>query len=470
MTVDDLLRTAAHDLLADVRSTTDPERALDQLVEAPMPRRVPPPVRSALVAAAVLVVLAVAAVVVVQIRDDTEDVATSPPPTTEAPRPTTPGPATGESAGLAMTVDPATGLVDGDEVQVTADGLPTDLEAGFLLCRADALLAEVGMEQCQFGPERELRPDAAGHLDGSITVERLLTIGEEARTVDCAREARCAVGVVVITREPGEEAGTETIRFDLEGLVAIELAPQGELPVPTVRVEPAEGLRHGQPVTISGEGFVGPIGSAALCTEGASPGGARCTFVGLTGERQRYENPPVDERGRFEVEAPIWRAIPTYDADDRPQILDCAVEACTLQVTSGDGRVGRPVPLHFDPAFPLPAVPTVQVDPATGVRSGDPITITLRGLAAGQSVLLGACSAQPSEPELGACSQSTLIQEVVADADGEVTIDLPAIDPAQYGVDCTQPDSCGVTIMEPIAGSGDPLLSLVEPALVQYAP
>jgi hypothetical protein len=464
MTVDERMRRAADELRAEVPRWSDPETALERVVA----HRHRPPPRLALVAATVLIALVVGAAVLVLVRDDDDPVVSGPPAPTSAPRPTTPGPATGESAGLPMTVDPASGLEDGDEVRVTVEGLPPELEAGFLLCRADALQADEGMERCQLGPERELRPAADGSLEGTIAVERLLTVGRDEGPVDCSREVRCAVGVVVITRGPGEEPGSETVSFELRGLVAVDLAPQEPLATPTVRVTPAEGLRHGQVVTISGDGFTGPLDSAALCAEGASLGGSGCTYVALTDREQGFANPEPDGSGHFEVEVPIWRVIPGGDPADPQGLADCAEVACTLVVEGGDDRSSAPIPVAFDASTPPPTIPTLRADPTEGLRPGDPVTVTVDGLADGQEAFVVACASDPSIP--GGCRSSTTLEPVVGDADGSVSVTIPAVDPASFGLDCREAGRCAVTVGPGSPVGEDPVLSLVEPVPVRYAP
>ena len=467
MTVDEILRGAAADLRADVDATVDAAAALDRVVAG----RRPAPSRRPLlaVAAVLLVAVVVAAAVVALARDDGDDVASEPPPTTTVPAPTTPGPPAGESAGVPMTVAPATGLEDGDRVEVTADGLPPDLQAGFVLCRADALLAEVGMDRCQFGPEREMAPDATGHLAGSVTAERLLTVGRDQGPVDCAREVRCAVGVVVLIPEepPAGEEGTEVVRFELRGLVAVELVPQEPLAAPTVRVTPAEGLRHAQVVTITGEGFADPVNGASLCIAGGSPGsGDGCTAVDLA-DPEAPRPPGVDRSGHFEVEVPVWRLVPLAGPGGQPGWADCAEVACTLTVPSGDGRVAAPVPLAFDPDPAPPEVPTVRVSPTDGVRPGDPVTVTVEGLAEGQRAAVSACAVDPEVP--GRCSASTLLEIVEGGADGTASVTIPAVDPAAYGLDCTGAGRCAVDVGT-ISPVGDPLLAVIEPVPIRYAP
>ena len=111
MTVEDLLRTAADDLLADVRTTTDPERALDDLVDRRPPRRAPwlP------LAAAVVVVLAWPRRCSWPSPTTSGEPVTSGPTTGPSVPPTSlPGPAPGESEGLAITATPDRDLADGD--------------------------------------------------------------------------------------------------------------------------------------------------------------------------------------------------------------------------------------------------------------------------------------------------------------------------------------------------------------------
>lgn len=446
MTVDDVLRGAARDLLAEVRADTDAPAVLARIgTTRPRPRRG----HVLAVAAALVVVLGVAAVVVT--RDGDDPVTAGPPTTTSS---TVAGPVPGESEGLAITVTPAEGLEDRDEVRVVVDGLlvgPGE-HVELVMCAGDAMDAAPSGRGCQSPAVIELLTPTAGRIDVPFTVERIVNLGGTDGVVDCAlpHPTGCAIGVTVNGRSP-------TGAPELVGLVGVAFTPIGDEPDPSLTVEPATGLTHGQVVTVTGEGFIGPVGGALLC--GPTPETVGCTRVAL-GEGIGGDVPTED--GGFRVEVPIWRAF-RYDDD----LVDCAVVACTLSTMREDGRSTALVPLAFDATVPTPQPPTLEVSPTTGLHPGDPVTVTARGVVPGEEVLISACTLGTT----GAgdeCGQATSLATMVAGTDGVASITTPAADPLRYGQTCTEPGRCGVRIDSPM-GSGDPLLALVEPVPVQFS-
>jgi hypothetical protein len=449
MTVDEILRRAADDLVADVQATTDAPAALDR-VRAPRSA----PHRWLPVAAALVVVLGLVALAAAVWSPDGQNVKSG--PSFDA-RPSTPGPATGESAGLPMTVDPAAGLEDGDRVRVTAEGLPPGEVTGFVLCPTDALVTGDGEGACQVTPAEDVVVDEAGHVEGRFVVERLLTVGDTREHVDCARDVRCAVGVAV--QLPLEQPdGSVAYRYELRGLVAIELAPQEALLDPTVSVTPTAGLRHGDTVTVAGEHFSGSVGTGMICSP--EPDGD-CAFVDLG-------DIPVGDAGSFEVEVPMWRAFPALGLDRGGEIVDCVEVACTLEVIGQDGRTSNAVALDFDPDAPLPQALTVSVTPTTGIRPGDPLTVTVTGLEPGDEVYATLCGTDASVT--GGCQVSSSFGTVMADAGGRAVATLAVGDPAEIGVDCTQAGLCAISLGDTDRFGYDPMIRTTVPVPVRFSP
>jgi len=436
VTVEDLLRTAADDLLADVRSTTDAERALDELVDRPARRRTPwlP------LAAAVVVVLGLAAAVLMAVADDDGEPVTSGPTTgPSVPATTLPGPAPGVSEGLAITATPNRDLADGDEVRVTAEGLPSG--PGLIelyMCAGDALARVPGMEACVGQPMQSLTA-VEGRIETTYSVQQVIPLMEG--LVDCARDAvPCSIGVAV--NRPVDAAAPPTAGGpELVGVVGVAFAPLEPLADPVLTVTPAEDLEHGQVVTIAGEGFVGSVSRASLCAPPSADAAdqRRCTAVALgEGDDFGANEVATDSRGRFSVDVPIWRAFPVL-VDSRWEYVDCAEVACTLTLDQdrGEESARSSVPLDFATDPPTPEPPTMDVSPTTGLRPGDPVTITIRGLLPGAETYLYACTLDGGLVS-GGCGQSTSLEPVVGEEDGEVTVTLPAVDPAQYGIDCSR--------------------------------
>jgi hypothetical protein len=162
----------------------------------------------------------------------------------------------------------------------------------------------------------------------------------------------------------------------------------------------------------------------------------------------------------------VWRMLAGLGHLGDP--VDCAAVTCTLELGGEDGGVAPPVPLAFDDSVPAPPVPTLEVSPATGIRTGDPITITIRDLTPGVEAYLYACTLGGSVAS-DRCGQSTSLDPVTGEEDGVVELTIPAADPLQYGQTCTEPGVCAVTL-DAFLTDGDPLLSAVRPVPIQFAP
>jgi hypothetical protein len=455
MTVDDLLRDAAATLHEEVRAGVDAPAALARVTARPRRRRLP------LVAAAVLLVVLVGAVVVATAGDDDgEPVASEGRPSSTAQPAIVGGPDPGEAVGLAITADPATGLAAGDRVEVTVEGLP-NADVSVVMCAADALDREgIGGCDLDLGGESIIGPD--GRLDGTTVVKRQLAL-EDGTVIDCAVEgARCAIGVV--GADPtGEPGSPEVLTLELLGLVGVAFTPAPPDPAPVLTVDPGEGIAHGEVVTISGVGFTGSVGHVDLC----QAGGGLCTMVhlgGMAGAELR-----TDDEGRFAVEVPLWRVFPAnVTTTGDPSTVDCADRGCTVTVTDDVGRTSVPVAVSFADG-PAPEPPTLEVDPATGLRVGAELAVTVRGLAPGAAAMVLACSPRAEAPDRG-CGRSSEIGTVVADDDGVGTTTVTAPGPEAYDADCTVPDVCTVALTAPRDGPGDPLISAATPVPVRFAP
>lgn len=99
--------------------------------------------------------------------------------------------------------------------------------------------------------------------------------------------------------------------------------------------------------------------------------------------------------------------------------VDCRTTSCTLVLVAGD-EVVRSVPLVFGPT----TVPSLAVG-AGEVRSGDEVSVVLRGFPEGPAVVTLCAPPGPSDPS--ACGAPA--PEVVADvpASGQVTVRYPVV-------------------------------------------
>lgn len=429
MTIDDVLRRAATDLLDEVRATTDTDTALTRTV-AHRPRR---PARWMAVAAAVLVVVFAAGVIVT--RGDGDDGVVTDTTTTTVT----------VTTGPTITVSPATDLVDGQEVTVSVAGVePNLLPVEVALC-LDDVLTSLSRDSCAFDGEGATQADADGRAVLTVVVQRTVVAGLGGPPRDCAgSDGGCAIAV--LAGGDSEVVAATTLAFRAQD------EPQ---PDPELTVSPDRGLRHGDTVRIEGTGFAGPIQGLALC-RADDP---ECGTVPNAGGMFGADSGPG---GRLDLEERVWRVTPSYDGGEA---LDCAEVDCVLRVLGSDGR-SQAVPLAFDASVPAPEAPVFTMMPSTGLRPGDPVRVQVGPLAPGSTAQMVACLLDGA----GQCAGAQGFGDtLVVDADGRIDVTIPAVDPAAFGVDCSAPGACGLGLYDG-DGRADPMLQLVATIPVAYAP
>lgn len=452
MTVDDLLRRAATDLLDDVRAEVDPSAALDRVRAAPASR---PRGRWSAVAAVVLVLAGAVGVVVASSGDGGDDVHTDETPSTTAPL---------RSVGLPFTVTPRIDLRDGDEVRIRADDVAGGSDVSVSLCGEEVLTPGADLGPCrtlEAQGEFPVTPDGVVDVDLTAVVRRASVL-DDGSTLDCGDgTTRCAIALVAMVVDQ-VDGSRSTGHVELAGAVEVAFAEGPAPAVPEVAVDEDRGLVHGQEVTITGTGVVAKVAQMVVCAVG--PPDAPCVAL----SPPAAEQVATDADGAFTVAVQVWRRF--GDGFGGP-VVDCAEVACELRVAGADGRAAAPVPLGFDPSAPAPQPPRLEVTPTEGLRPGDPVTITVTGLAPGQVVALDACllggSAGPDR-----CGYTTGLDQITAGADGVAVTTVPAVDPQEWGVACTGPGQCALALGSRVGEvpGGDPLLAEVPPQPVRYAP
>lgn len=304
-----------------------------------------------------------------------------------------------DSIRLPLTVEPATGLTDGQTVSVSAAGFVPGESVGIVQC---AKLTpdqgpdhRSGAEACDIGRYTPVTADAEGVASGTFDVVRLLTTPATG-TVDCAAHVeRCAVAMGAISDY--DRSGVQSIDFDREGL------PSVELDLPTVTVTPTEGLTDGATVRIQGEGLTpGDQMMATVCS--LDPSG--CWDVGLGGraieggssteDLANVYGIPVDSDGRVDVEVQVWQFLPVPDASGR--YIDCAVSECVLRFHGQ--TVPSPVPLAFAPGGEGPVGGQLGVEPAAGVAPGDVVAVAVAGLRPDTELWIELCAHPVDQPEM----------------------------------------------------------------------
>ena len=291
------------------------------------------------------------------------------------------------SVGLPVKAEPATGLVDGQTVQVTGTGFPPGESIGVVMCTKEAGQEHGarGVDACNIGRYASTTADADGVATVGFEVRRLVVL--DGQEVDCASEAqRCLIGMGMISD------------YDQSGGVLVDFDPSVPLPDPPSATLEAEGpFDDGDAVTVRVEGLRPGTGvGAAVCTAD----GGFCTDAPSNGI--------VADDGSATFDVRLWRVFsaPVWEAATTGQDIDCAVAACRLQIW-GEAVAGRAVPM-IDLSFTDGPIdrdrPVLEVRSAGPYRPGDRIDTFVPdvGSNSGLEVLLcgpQACSGAPVELE-----------------------------------------------------------------------
>jgi hypothetical protein len=327
-----------------------------------------------------VVLLAVLGATVLLGRDDAVEVSvdrTERSTTTTAPEPPGPdgfptplalgGPTDGkESVGLPVKAEPATGLVDGQEVVVTGTGFPPGVSVGVVMCAREAGRdhGARGVEACNIGRFAQTEADADGVASVSFAVRRLLVL--DGRELDCASEAqRCLIGMGMISD------------YDTSGGVLVDFDPAAPLPErPSASAEPAVGLVDGDEVLLRVTGlYPGTDVGASIC-DGAS---GACVDVVPVDDGQQLVGPD----GTYERRMRVWRhfAAGPWAGPDAPLNVDCAATPCHLSIwgaAPGD-HVLPTAPLEFAGGPPARVPAKLRLWPPGPLRAGQEVTATIEG-------------------------------------------------------------------------------------------
>ena len=328
-----------------------------------------------------------------------------------------------DSVQLPVTVEPNTGLRDGDVVHVSAPGFEPGEQVGIVQCAREAggdpPATRGGVDGCNLSVVQYADADADGVASGTFTVRRVLTTPLTG-TVDCAAEAnRCVVGIGAVSD------------YDRSGGHAIEFVPADEpVDIPTVTVTPTDDLADGDLVHVVADGLTpGTALSISVCSSDPVACWQSGDVIRVTETEgdEEYESLlvglRVDGNGRLEGDVAVWRYLPGTELGT---YVDCAVSRCSLRF---DGETAPPtVPLGFAPGGDGPRPPVIAVDPTTGLAPGDEVTVRGAGFPPGAQGYVSLCAAQAGgyPGQYMTCAGG---DRVFLDDDGAFTTDFVIPDP-----------------------------------------
>lgn len=253
------------------------------------------------------------------------------------------------SVGLPVKAEPATGLVDGQTVQVTGTGFPPGESVGVVMCTREAGQdhGARGVDACNIGRFAQTTADADGVATVGFEVRRLVVL--DGQEVDCASEAqRCLIGMGMISD------------YDQSGGVLVDFDPSAPLPAPPAAALVGDGpFDDGETITVRVDGLrPGTHVGAVVCTDD----GAVCADAMSDGI--------VGDDGTAAFDLRLWRVFsaPVWDTTMVGHDIDCAVVACRLQIW-GEAVGGRTIPMV---ALPFTDGPIERIRPVLEVRSEGP--------------------------------------------------------------------------------------------------
>jgi len=283
----------------------------------------------------------------------------------------------GASSGAAVvlpvvTVSPSTGLVDLQQVTVTATGFSANAQVATVQCRAGA----IGVADCDLGTLVYRQADANGAFTLARYVRRLIAVGST--TIDCGAPAGCILGAGNIADLT--EANGQTIFFN----------PNIPPKVPAITVTPNTNLVDHQLVTVSGTGYA-PESSVYIsqCVAHPPPG----TFEVCDYATSRDET--VNANGAFTATNMALERRQVVYGFAGFQTLDCAglPGNCDIEVRAFGFGSSAPVkvPLTFDRNVP-PAIASAQRSPSTRLVDLQAVIVTGSGFTPGVAVNVVECT------------------------------------------------------------------------------
>lgn len=361
--------------------------------------------RTALVAGVVPVLLLLAVAASALVRDDDRvDVSTGPPATTTPAPTTTPGPdesrSLGTIEGLSISASPSTDLVDGQQVQVSIEGLDLLQSPLLVLCAGD-LTAENATERCDLATldRAGYDPAVSTALQPTMTVTMRQVITLPGTTDDVAATpydcARAPDGCVLAI-------GQQTLPTR-GAFIPLQFRPDAVRRTPALAIEPATGLRADEPITVRATGL----------RPNSSYGLRQCSVADpVWCDELAWPGAKTDADGGLEAQLPARPAL--YGHKGR---VDCTTSGCQIVVTDESyGAALAQAPLAFADGVtaPTPRLSIVEPGPYT-----DDQTVTVRGAGfpAGADVggHIGQCPDGKDTAVEERCTYSVISETLVAD-------------------------------------------------------
>ena len=333
--------------------------------------------------------------------------------------------ATRADAAVVVTVDPSTGLADGQPVTITGSGFNPGASVGAAQCTSLSGQSR-STSDCDLSNAPITQADSDGNVVLHLRARGTITTPNSG-TVDCVTAPEpCVIGMGDTAHlDDPEQIGGAQITFDPN-------APP--LPPPDVSLTPSDDLLDRQQVAVYATGFLpGEFVNIVQCA-------AQKLDTTPCNESFNYGGGgQADPTGAVAFGLTVRRALRVGG-----ERFDCAsaVGACVVAVQAIGGPIGT-APLAFDASVPLPPLPTLTVTPSDGLGDGDIVHVHGEGFTPNDPIQLIQCPSEVNIVVNGCFSEYN--RYLQADAGGAITTsmkverDVQVFDPKtgqQSTVDC----------------------------------
>ena len=242
-----------------------------------------------------------------------------------------------DSLRMPMIATPNDGLVDGQEISLSAAGFQPGVTVAAVQCAATP--GSIGGESnCDVGGYTLHSSNDEGEVAVSVVVRRYIsTAGGE---VDCANPGALQCVVAVANISDYDESATADVWFDpnVDGVRA-----------PVIAVSQTDGLNDGDTVTVTGSGF--PADAPIIVGECIVGGSS--SIYGCWDQVARLADVVADADGSFTVDVEVSR-VTGYGNDCFGSLYGCRIAARSdlVPFELGDGTATNPVRIWFDGTTP----------------------------------------------------------------------------------------------------------------------
>ena len=348
--------------------------------------------------------------------------------------------------GVTVTVEPRTGLRDGELVHVRIDGLSVLPGASVVQCAADVTddtaLEIVRPRLSWKRPMDRLETRVEAMAEQTVAVARTIHITRGSpdpnvpRAYDCATEpAGCVLAVGPLTLP------AKAVLVDLEFV-------DGLVPTVVADVEPASGLQDRQAVEVTASGLrPNATFTVQVCGRSADLG---CDGYHMMSVR-------ADATGALSGGLTVYAAL--YGEHGR---ADCVPDACEIRIR-GTGDAITTLPIQFDEDV-VTTFATLTLEPPGPYVDRQEVTVHGRDFPPGIDLTddIGQCPADKDTAVEERCGYGFPPgAPIIVDEDGEFTITVPVFESLTFAGTCVTGPGCVIAWIIPhgsIAASTERLL------------